>query len=327
MTVAVSRPRQDVPQLTLPARTGRRARAYPLDPLREVRHLNARAAREFADWLSWLEVSNKAPRTLDNYKRTVAALLIAFPDKTIGEFTTGDVLQLLATYPPKSRHLNRWHLSSFFGWADDLDLLTRTPMKGVPRIRYTVQRNYDWFDDAEVDALCGLPAPDGQLMTLMLWTGMRRSECRCLTGKRLDFERQQVVIIDGAKNESHRKVPMLPAVLTAALELTDLEGIGRNDYVWYDSPGGHTIRHDHEIRHSVFGRWWARSVAEAGVRYRKPHMTRHTFASKCYERGMTDKEVQRLLGHKDSRTTLNTYVHVRDEAVADKFLALVGAPE
>jgi integrase len=307
--------------------TRRRQRPYALDPLREVRHLNARAAREFADWLSWLEVSNKAPRTLDNYKRTIAALLIAFPDKEIGEFTDGDLLQLLREYPAKSRHLNRSHLNSFFRWARLTRRVAENPVDFLPEIKYHAPRDYDFFNDAEVDALCGLPAPDGQLMTLMLWTGMRRSECRCLTGKRLDFERQQVVIIEGAKNESHRKIPMLPRTLTAALELVSLEGIGRGDYVWYDSPGGHALRHDREVRHSVFGRWWERSVREAGVRYRKPHMTRHTFASKCYARGMTDKEVQRLLGHKDSRTTLQTYVHVRDEAVADRFLMLVGATE
>lgn len=305
----------------------RRARTYPLDPLRETRHLGAAAAREFADWLSWLEVSNKAPRTLDNYKRTIATLLIAFPEKTIGEFTDGDLLQLLTGYPAKSRHLNRSHLNSFFRWARLTRRIIENPVDFLPEIKYRAPRDYDFFNDAEVDALCGLPTPDGQLMTLMLWTGMRRSECRCLTGKRLDFERQQVVIIDGAKNESHRKIPMIPRVLTAALELVDIEGIGRSDFVWYDSPGGHRIRHDHEVRHSVFGRWWERSVRESGVQYRKPHMTRHTFASKCYERGMSDKEVQRLLGHKDSRTTLDTYVHVRDEAVADKFILLVGATE
>ena len=305
-------------------RARRRPRTYPLDPLREVRHLDARAAREFADWLSWLEVSNKAPRTLDAYKRTIAALLIAFPQKTITELTDGDLLQLLATYPPKSRHLNRSHLASFFNWAALTDRIDKNPMVKIPSIRYRPERAYDIFTDAEVDALCCLPTPDGQLMTLMLWAGLRRSECRMLTGKRLDFERRQIIVIDGAKGGSSGKVPMLRQVEIAALELVSLEGIGRNDYLWYDSPGGHGIRRTAPVRHSVFGRWWERSVTEAGVRYRNPHMTRHTFASTLYERGMTDKEVQRLLRHKDSRTTLETYVHVRDETVYDRFHLLVG---
>jgi len=302
----------------------RRARSYRLDPLREVRHLSARSAREFADWLAWLDVANKAPRTLDNYKRTVAALLIAFPDKSIDEFTAGDILQLLSTYPPKSRHLNRSHLASFFRWASLYDLVDRDPMLKVPSIKYRPQRTYDIFNEAEVDALCGLPTPDGQLMTLMLWAGLRRSECREMTGKRLDFERRQLVVIDGAKGGSHRTVPMVRRVETAALELVDLEGIGRNDYLWYDSPGGHTIRRSAPVRHSVFGRWWARSLKEAGVRYRKPHMTRHTLASHLYSIGMNDKEVQVILGHRSSRTTMDTYVHVRDESVAERFRELVG---
>src|SRR4051812_34273957 len=89
------------------------SRAYPLDPLRFVEPKHAAAARDYADWLSWLEVSNKAPRTQDAYKRTVATLLHAFPEKTFAEFTDGDILHILADYPAKSRIQNKAHLSSF----------------------------------------------------------------------------------------------------------------------------------------------------------------------------------------------------------------------
>jgi hypothetical protein len=35
------------------------------DPLRDLRHREAQAARDLADWLAWLELGNKASRTLD----------------------------------------------------------------------------------------------------------------------------------------------------------------------------------------------------------------------------------------------------------------------
>jgi len=57
------------------------------DPLRDSRHRSARAAREVADWLVFIQKEGKSPRTLDIHERTVAALLRMFPDKQASEFT------------------------------------------------------------------------------------------------------------------------------------------------------------------------------------------------------------------------------------------------
>ena len=54
------------------------------DPLRDARHKDAQAARECADWIAWLELGNKAARTLDSYERYAAALLRAWPNIASG---------------------------------------------------------------------------------------------------------------------------------------------------------------------------------------------------------------------------------------------------
>ena len=46
-----------------------------------------------------------------------------------------------------------------------------------------------------------------------------------------------------------------------------------------------------------------------GIPYRNFHVLRHTYASRCVERGVDVKSLSEMLGHTDVRTTLQVYVH------------------
>lgn len=301
------------------------ATVYALDPLKDSRHRDAVAARDLADWLRWLELGNKAARTLDAYERVCAALLRAFPNTPFAEFTDGDLMHLLATYPAKSRHINKAALNNWFKWGYMTRRIPGNPVAMLPVIQYRPNRSYDLFTEAEADALCSLPSPDGQLLTLMFWAGLRRAEARFLTGKRLDLERQQILILDGAKGSKTRRVPMIRRVETAALELVTFEGIGPNDYLWYDRPGGtRRVRRLKPIGNTTFDSWWVRCLSLADVRHHKPHMTRHTFATRLRELGLPMEEIQSLLGHESIRTTSDTYVHSNLAAIGDHFREAVG---
>ena len=50
-------------------------------------------------------------------------------------------------------------------------------------------------------------------------------------------------------------------------------------------------------------------LERCGVRYRNFHCLRHSYATRCVERGVDVKSVSELLGHADVRTTLQLYVH------------------
>ena len=50
-------------------------------------------------------------------------------------------------------------------------------------------------------------------------------------------------------------------------------------------------------------------LERCGVRYRNFHCLRHSYATRCVERGVDVKSVSELLGHADVRTTLRLYVH------------------
>ena len=44
-----------------------------------------------------------------------------------------------------------------------------------------------------------------------------------------------------------------------------------------------------------------------------PHTFRHTFATRCIERGMNPKTLQIILGHSTIQITMNLYCHVTDD--------------
>jgi integrase len=47
-------------------------------------------------------------------------------------------------------------------------------------------------------------------------------------------------------------------------------------------------------------------------------MLRHTFASRCIERGMNAVTLSRILGHKDIQTTINTYTTIFNKVKNDE---------
>lgn len=50
-------------------------------------------------------------------------------------------------------------------------------------------------------------------------------------------------------------------------------------------------------------------LKDCGVHYRNFHILRHTYATRCVERGIDVKSVSEMLGHSDIKTTLNLYHH------------------
>jgi len=52
-----------------------------------------------------------------------------------------------------------------------------------------------------------------------------------------------------------------------------------------------------------FDRWWRRCLVEASVRYRNPHVARHTFATRWLRRGGRLETLSIAMGHASIRTT------------------------
>ena len=56
---------------------------------------------------------------------------------------------------------------------------------------------------------------------------------------------------------------------------------------------------------------------EAGIKRFCMHALRHTYATRAIESGMQPKVLQKLLGHASIKTTMDRYVHVTDDSMAN----------
>ena len=62
---------------------------------------------------------------------------------------------------------------------------------------------------------------------------------------------------------------------------------------------------------------WIPTLKRAGVRYRNPYQTRHTYASMMISSGEPIKWLSKQLGHSDMTTTLRIYSDWLDDAAPD----------
>lgn len=231
-----------------------------------------------------------AERTLDQYERDLARACVLFPDRTLETLTPGDVLQVLMGFPAGSRKRARAALASFFGWAVLWGHVDRNPMDRVPRPKQPPARWVDVFTDAEVAALTSVPdLRDGALMAVLLDAGLRKGEARRLQAGRCLLEERRLAVV-GGKGGKDRVVPMSEQLTGVLVDLFLLEGMAADSFLWYSTKGNQArtrarVMRGTPIGEGTFHRWWARCLEQAGVPYRKPHTTRHTFATRWLRRG------------------------------------------
>lgn len=286
--------------------------------LRELRHVEALAAREVTQWLLYLEGARKSPRTRSEYTRILDGLLERYPGVPLGELSDDDCFAYVMSHPEPSRPVVKSALNGFFKWAVKKRLIVANPIDLLPDIKSRDQVIVPVFSDVEAEALCGLPLPDGVLMRVLFSTGIRRAEACALQVKHVSFDRRHIEIHHG-KGGSSRLVPLSPTLAGKLDHWFTTEGMDRDDHLWYSRPGGHWRDHSKRIVMSSFQRWWTRSLEAAGVEYRNPHCTRHTFATRSIRNGVSIDMVRRVLGHRNIATTVQQYVHMSVDDMADSF--------
>lgn len=283
--------------------------AIGYDPLRDIRHRDAKSARDQADWLAWLELGGHRPRTLRDYEWATARLLRALPARGFDEFTASDIAHVLRSFPPAGRRTKKAAYDSWFKWGRKTRRITVNPMEELPTIAREPQRVIEVFTDAEIAALTGLPENDGDLFLILFDAGLRRGEARQLQVRDCHSGDAELVIRDG-KGGKGRLVPMTGRLVQRLSDWFLLDALRPRDHLWPTRPGGYYLQRRKPMGDTSFITWYSRCIEDAGVRYRNPHVTRHSFATRWLRRGGRLETLSRAMGHSSIRTTADLYAHL-----------------
>ncbi len=158
------------------------------------------------------------------------------------------------------------------------------------------------YTGIRIGELCALQWPDIKEDRLRISKTMQR--LKVAPGKTI------IHIGEPKSRNSHREVP-LPAFLSPFVErFRCAEG-----YVIRTTLSEHS-----EPR--IIQRKFQRITEDCGLEGVTFHTLRHTFATRCVEAGFDVKTLSEILGHSDTKTTLNRYVH-SSFALKERYMAML----
>lgn len=193
------------------------------------------------------------------------------------------------------------------------------------------QRDHvDPFAHAEREAILDtLTGQARNLIRFAFWTGMRTSELVALDWNDVDFVRGTVFVTKARTQTSkvaeetktdagERQIKVLPEALQA-LRDQKLHTWLKGEEVFQNPRTLDRWAGDQPIRKTM----WQPALKRAGVRYRNPYQTRHTFASMALMAGESVQWVASQMGHTDWTFTARTYTRYIPEDAPDAGSKLV----
>lgn len=241
---------------------------------------------------------------------------------------------------------------SIFDLAVELNCIAKSPVP--PTLRAPAGKSAKEKEvlpaEVEREILAALPAfsPERLFFQLGRYTGLRRGEIYALNWDSIDLDAGTLRVrrnlatdddgrsyfADDTKTESGmREVPIPAALCTELATWRDRFGenstaglkipvtFGTNGYL-FCHPGGepYTMQNLQTVWNRI--RRQAQQIDPDYAEYFTPHVLRHTYITRLFERGLDIKEIQYLAGHSDVQTTLSIYTHFdkqsRRDATFDK---------
>lgn len=255
-----------------------------------------------ARFISAKRVEGCSEKTLKYYHATLLRFFDAV-DGHVTHMTTDDLRDYLSRYQQergcsKSNIDNiRRILSSFFAWLEDENIILKSPVRRIHKIKSSQTVKETYSDEAlEMMRDHCTCLRDLAMIDLLASTGMRVGELVRLNRADIDFENRECVVF--GKGSKERPVYFDARTKIHLKNYLD----SRTDdnpalFVSLLRPHNRLQVSGVEIRLRKMGR-------ALGIHKVHPHKFRRTLATKAIDKGMPIEQVQRLLGHAKIDTTM-----------------------
>lgn len=251
-------------------------------------------------------------KSLAYYHATLNKLLTAL-NKPMNIISTADIRAYLSSIQ-ESRALSRVTVdnirrifSSFFSWLEDEDLIQKSPVRRIRKVRSeSLIKEVLTDENLEILRDSCIEPRDLAMIDLLVSTGIRVGELVKMNRQDIDFQERQCVVF--GKGNKEREV-----YFNARAKIHLLNYINaRTD----NNPALFVSLHTPHSRLTISGvENRLRTIgSRAKVHHVHPHKFRRTMATMAIDKGMPIEQVQRLLGHVRVDTTLH-YAQVNQNNV------------
>lgn len=266
-------------------------------------------------YLESLRVCNYSKHTIDNYGYQLAAFSQFVGEKSLLKVKTSDVRSYLAANDQlmPSTLVNKLEIiSSFYAWLVNEDELLKNPCEKVrrPKLPKKVRDGLGIIELEKLRNACE-DARQRALIEVFYSTGCRLDEIRKIDIRDIDWQASSLIVT--GKGDKQRRVYLSEKAgyyLKLYLDSRD------DDCPALIASERKPIRRltREAIRNIV------KKIAEQTDIDRSifPHLLRHTFAQLSLDAGMEIADLQALMGHGDSSTTMR-YAQVSEERKKNAF--------
>lgn len=272
-------------------------------------------------FLTAKKIEGCSEKSLRYYRQTLNTMKAGI-GKALRVITTDDIRTFMANYQ-ETHHVGnvtldnmRRIMSSFFGWLEDEDLIVKSPIRRIHKVK-TPKAVKETYTDEELEQLRDTCTEirDLALIDLLASTGMRVGELVRLKRTDINFQERECVVI-GKGNKARTVYFDARTKLHLSSYLNQRQDTETALFVSLRTPHQPLSIGAVEARLRVLGE-------RTGLGKVHPHKFRRTMATVAIDKGMPIEQVQQLLGHQRIDTTLQ-YAMVKQENVKQSHRRCIG---